>query len=68
MAIDYNTINEAVLRNDFTEFNKLSKTDQKEIQKSWDQAKWLNYMSQEPTISENELFDELDRIIDNSEK
>lgn len=68
MTIDYNTINQAALRNDFTEFNKLSKTDQKEIQKSWDQTKWLNYMSQEPTISENELFDELDRIIDNSEK
>lgn len=65
---DFKHINEAVLNNDFSLFNQLNEDDQKQVQKTWNQTMWLNYMSQEPTISDDDLFNELYKIIDNSEK
>ena len=63
----YTDINEAVLNNVFSSFNQLNEDEQKEVQKTWDQTMWLNYMSQEPTISDDDLFNELYKIIDEAE-
>lgn len=65
---NYKSINEAVLNNDFSLFNQLNEKEQKEAQKFWDQTMWLNYMSLEPTISEEDLYNELNKIIDDSDK
>ena len=64
MSINYKSINEAVLNNDFSSFNQLDEYDQKQVQKTWNQTMWLNYMSQEPTISDDDLFNELYKIVD----
>ena len=65
---NYHQINEAVKHGDFTEFDMLNEDEQKQYQKQWDQKTWLQYMSNEPYISDDDLFKELYNIIDNAKK
>lgn len=56
------------MNGDFSEFNKLSETQQKDCQSAWNQDMWLKYMASENAVSEDDLYKELYDIIDKFEK
>ncbi|MBD5215543.1 MAG: hypothetical protein HDS78_03360 [Bacteroidales bacterium] len=64
---NYKSINEAVKHGDFTEFNGLNEDEKVENMKSWTPQMWDSYYLQN-TISEDDVFNAIYKIIDNSEK
>lgn len=64
---NYKSINEAVKHGDFTEFNRLNEDEKVENMKSWTKDMRIKYLSQN-SITDDDLFNEIYKIIDNSEK
>lgn len=60
---DFKKINEAVKIGDFTLFNTLNELEKVDCMKSWNSQMWDAYYLKD-SISEDDLFDELFRIID----
>lgn len=56
---NYKTINEAVKHSDFTEFDKLGDDQKIEIAKTWNEEMQVKYLSREPSLSEEDVFDTL---------
>ncbi len=65
-AVDYKRINEAVKNGDFTEFNALNENEKAESMKFWSPQMWDSYYLLD-AISEEELFNEIYKIIDNAD-
>lgn len=65
-TVDYKRINEAVKNGDFTEFDTLNENEKTESMKSWTQQMWDSYYLVD-SISEEELFNEIYKIIDNED-
>lgn len=64
---NYKSINETVKHGDFTEFNRLNEDEKVENMKSWTKNMRIKYLSQN-SITDDDLFNEIYKIIDNSEK
>lgn len=60
------SINEAVKNGDFTEFDKLSASEKIGVAKNWTHEIRIKYLSRN-SVSEEELFNEIYKIIDNAD-
>lgn len=57
------SINKAILSGEFSSFDCMTKNQQVDLMKTWTQEMWDNYHLRD-TISENEVFDAVFKIID----
>ena len=65
--LNYKSIYEAVKHGDFTEFNMLKEDEKLESMKSWTKEMMIKYLSQN-SLTDDTLFYEIFKIIDNSDK
>lgn len=63
MSLDYKSIYEAILNNDFTAFNQLNEVDRAEVMKTWAEEMWCNYYTKDP-MSEQEFLNAMYKKID----
>ena len=52
---------------DFDKFNLLSENEQKNEMMHWTERQWIDYMSQTPALTEDEVFDAAMAIINESD-
>ena len=52
---------------DFDKFNLLSKNEQKNEMKGWSEQQWVVYMSQEPIVSTEEIYNHALEVINKSD-
>lgn len=56
-------INEEIKYGDFSSFDKLTEEKQVSLMKNWDDDMQLKYLMREPTISQEEFYEQLDKIV-----